>query len=286
MANLNITWSGATAEAGIKGYKVEWKKSTDAIFPTSNSQTITTTNQSGQALVENVEVSTIYNVRVKTIDNNDIESIYITKDINVGSAFMLQRSPMSSTKSIGVCDYEVGLSGLFSSKPIALLGLNDYLYSTINLDEKFNQNSSTRYWKLAHPDLQSNGRPHQIDSNGKIVNIAECENLYPIETYIEYKISNMLTSQPNCSATIPSNTTVYMVEPDLESINSESIIYTRIGSPSSPTYIPYFGGTANGGYYVIRPTLIISVSDVTKIIVKLFTNSKSTIEYVVNNCYI
>lgn len=174
MANLNITWSGATAEAGIKGYRVEWKKSTDVTFPSQNYQDITTTNQNGQALVENVAISTIYNVRVKTIDNNNIESIYITKDINVESAFMLQRSVMHSKNSLGVCNF-VDLTNLYSSVPIAILGVNDHLYTTSNLDEKFNLNSITRYWKLVHPDLQSNGRPHQIDSNGKIVSIGICE---------------------------------------------------------------------------------------------------------------
>lgn len=74
MASIKLNWSGARATNGIKGYEISYKISTGLTY--SILTNIVTTDTFGEYIWTGVSYDNLYDIRIRTKDNEDDFSIY------------------------------------------------------------------------------------------------------------------------------------------------------------------------------------------------------------------
>ena len=95
MANIKLDWSGATSEAPIAGYEIEYKLSTDSTFiPVT---TVNTTATSGTYTFTGATYNLTYNFRIRTKDNIGNYSTYKTVNILAVPSSNLPPLPFNSS---------------------------------------------------------------------------------------------------------------------------------------------------------------------------------------------
>ena len=74
MASIKLNWSGARATNGIKGYEISYKISTGLTY--SILTNIVTTDTFGEYIWTGASYDNLYDIRIRTKDNEDDFSIY------------------------------------------------------------------------------------------------------------------------------------------------------------------------------------------------------------------